>query len=102
MSSDPGDRRHADGYTGHAHVMRRRQLDALAAAGEDDARAALAAQLAATALHEGDLDRARTLSHTLDPMRLSHLAPLWLTPTAPARRPARAALRVPPPGGTRS
>src|SRR5438067_1606983 len=52
------DRLDADGYIGHAHVMRRRQLDALAVAGEDDARAALAAHLAAAALHEGDVDRA--------------------------------------------
>jgi hypothetical protein len=61
------DRLDADRYTGHAHVMRRRQLDALAAAGEVDARAALAAQLAATALHEGHVHLARSLSHILDP-----------------------------------
>ncbi|MEU0558775.1 hypothetical protein [Dactylosporangium sp. NPDC006015] len=48
-----------ENYLGHANVMRRKQLDALAAAGEDDARAALAALLAATALHEGNLHLAR-------------------------------------------
>jgi hypothetical protein len=56
----------AEGFTGHAHVLRRKQLDALADAGELDAAAALAAQLAATALHQADLDQARLLGHQLD------------------------------------
>lgn len=54
-----------DGYTGHAHVLRRKQLDALADAGEFDAATAVAAQLAATALHEADLEQARMLSYVL-------------------------------------
>jgi hypothetical protein len=56
----------AEGFTGHAHVLRRRQLDALKAAGMPDAAAGLAADLAATALHEGDIDRARDLRSQLD------------------------------------
>ncbi|WP_204000412.1 hypothetical protein [Virgisporangium aurantiacum] len=65
--ADLADRLDADGYTGHANLMRRRQLDALAAAGEEAAWAALTAQLAATALHEGDWFRARSLRMNLDP-----------------------------------
>ena len=56
----------ADGFTGHANVLRHKQLDALADAGRDDAVAALTAQLAATALYQGDLDEARRLAHRLD------------------------------------
>jgi hypothetical protein len=56
----------ADGFTGHAHVLRRKQLDALADAGELDGVAALTAQLAATALHEGDTHQAQALGHRLD------------------------------------
>lgn len=56
----------AEGFGGHAHVIWHRQLDALAAADDVDAACALAAELAALALHEGDLDRARRLSHRLD------------------------------------
>lgn len=55
-----------EGFTGHAFVVRNRQLDALGEAGELDAGAALTAQLAATALHEGDVHRAESLSRRLD------------------------------------
>jgi hypothetical protein len=54
-----------DGFTGHAHVMRRKQLDALVAAGQFDSSAALTAQLAATALHEADIHQAQLLNHRL-------------------------------------
>jgi hypothetical protein len=55
----------AEGYLGHAHVLRRKQLGALVEAGEVDTAAALAADLAATALHDGDLHQARDLDHLL-------------------------------------
>jgi hypothetical protein len=60
------DRLSADGFLGHAHVMWRKQLDALADADELDAAAGLTARLAATALHEGDADQAQMLRHRLD------------------------------------
>lgn len=56
----------ADGFAGHAHVLRHKQLDALVDAGEIDAVAALTAQLAATALYEADIYRAESLSHRLN------------------------------------
>jgi hypothetical protein len=55
----------AEGFAGHAHVLRRKQLDALGDVGELAAAAALTAQLAATALHEADLHQARQLDHQL-------------------------------------
>ena len=55
-----------DGFAGHAHVLRRKQLDALAEADELDGVAALTAQLAATALHEADMHQAQMLGHRLD------------------------------------
>ena len=55
-----------DGFAGHAHVLRRKQLDALAEADELDGVAALTAQLAATALHEADIHQAQMLGHRLD------------------------------------
>jgi hypothetical protein len=60
------DRLAAEGFAGHAHVLRRKQLDALADAGETEGVAALTAQLAATALHEADMHQAQLLSHRLD------------------------------------
>jgi len=58
------------GFAGHAHVLRHKQLDALAEADELDGVAALTAQLAATALHEGDMHQARLLGHRFDaPLR---------------------------------
>jgi hypothetical protein len=54
------------GFTGHAYVIRRKQLDALTEANELDAVAALTAHLAALALHEGDMDQARSLERHLD------------------------------------
>jgi hypothetical protein len=54
-----------DGFISHAHVLRRKQLDALAAAGKVDAVAALAAQLGAIALHEGDMHQAQLLNQRL-------------------------------------
>ncbi|MEU0962641.1 hypothetical protein ACIBSS_30865 [Micromonospora aurantiaca] len=60
------DRVSADGFTGHAHVLRRKQLEALADASMADAAAALAADLAATALHQGDMHQAGYLRHRLD------------------------------------
>lgn len=56
----------ADGFAGHAHVLRRKQLDALAEADEVDAAAAVTAQLAATALHEADMHQAQLLRRRLD------------------------------------
>lgn len=56
----------ADGFVGHANVLRHKLLDALAEAGELDAVAALTADLAATALHEADMHQARRLAHRLD------------------------------------
>lgn len=61
-----GDRLAAEGFGGHAHVMWRRQLDVLAAADDVDTLCALAARLAAVALHEGDPQQARGMSHTLN------------------------------------
>ncbi len=55
----------AEGFAGHAQVLRRKQLDALADVGELAAAAALTAQLAATALHEADLHQAQQLDHQL-------------------------------------
>jgi len=60
------DRLAADGFAGHANVLRRKQLDALVEADEHDAAAALTARLAATALHEADMHQARLLKHRLD------------------------------------
>jgi hypothetical protein len=59
----------ADGFAGHAHVIRHKQLDALADAKKLDAVAELAAQLAATALHEGDMHQAQLLGRRLDMLR---------------------------------
>ena len=55
-----------DGFRGHAIIMRHRQLDALRETGCHDEAAALAAQIAATALHHGDRTEPRRLSHLLD------------------------------------
>ncbi|WP_406502319.1 hypothetical protein [Streptomyces sp. NBC_01602] len=54
------------GYRGHASVLRRRQLEALQKAGLFNEAIALAAELAAAALHHGDGDQAKILSHRLD------------------------------------
>jgi hypothetical protein len=62
----------ADGFAGHAHVMRHKQLDALSDAGNVNAAGALAAQLAATALHEADRDQAQRLSHRLKALARDH------------------------------
>jgi hypothetical protein len=59
-------RLHAEGFRGHAIIMRNRQLDALGEAGCHDEAAELAAQLAATALHHGDRREPRRLSHLLE------------------------------------
>lgn len=56
----------AEGFAGHGNVLRHKQLDALAEAGQVDAVAALTAELAAAALHGGNLDEARRLSRRLD------------------------------------
>ncbi|MEX1009655.1 MAG: hypothetical protein WD271_17690, partial [Acidimicrobiia bacterium] len=61
-----GERLTAQGFGGHAHVMWRRQLDALATADDVDDACALDARLAAQALHEGDLHQARLLSHRMN------------------------------------
>lgn len=66
------DRLAADGFAGHAHVLRRKQLDALADADELDAVAGLTAQLAATALHEADMHQAQLLGHRLDTLVRDH------------------------------
>lgn len=60
------DRLADDGFAGHAHVLRRKQLDALVEADELDAAAALTAHLAAKALHEADMHQAQLLKHRLD------------------------------------
>ena len=54
-----------DGFSGHAHLLRRRQLDALAQADQFEAVAALTASLAATALHEADVDQAEQFRFAL-------------------------------------
>jgi hypothetical protein len=59
-------RLHDEGFRGHALIMRRRQLDALAEAECHDDAAKLAAQLAATALLYGDRTEPRRLSQLLD------------------------------------
>ncbi|MFK4123213.1 restriction endonuclease [Streptomyces longwoodensis] len=59
-------RLHDAGYRSHSTVLRRRQLEALEAAEMFDDGADLAAELAATALHQGDSHQARILSHVLD------------------------------------
>jgi hypothetical protein len=55
-----------EGFTGHAHVLRHKRLDALAAADELDAVAAVTGQLAATALHEADMHQAQLLGRRLE------------------------------------
>jgi hypothetical protein len=55
-----------DGFAGHASVLRHKQLDALAEAGKLDDVAALTAQLAATALHEADINQAQMMGRRLD------------------------------------
>lgn len=62
-----------DGFTGHAQLLRRRQLDALAQAGQLEAVAALTASLAATALHDGDVDQARQFQFALSQHVRNHL-----------------------------
>jgi hypothetical protein len=59
-------RLHAEGFRGHAIIMRHRQLDALREAGYRDEAAELAAQLAAIALHHGDRREPRRISQLLD------------------------------------
>ncbi|MFF0836692.1 MULTISPECIES: hypothetical protein [unclassified Streptomyces] len=54
------------GYRGHARVLQRKQLEALQKAGLFTEAIALAAELAAVALHYGDGDEANILSHRLD------------------------------------
>jgi hypothetical protein len=66
MYQDLADRLALEGFTGHAHVLRLKQLDALAVAQRVDAVAALTSQLAATALHEGDMHQAQLLGSRLD------------------------------------
>jgi hypothetical protein len=55
-----------DRFVGHAYVLRHKQLDALASAGQVEPAAALTAQLAAMALHDGDLHQAQLLDRRLD------------------------------------
>lgn len=55
-----------DGFTGHALILRRRQLTALSAAGRHVDAASLAAELAARALHTADFHNAGVLAHQLD------------------------------------
>ncbi|MEU2977757.1 hypothetical protein ABZ678_12295 [Streptomyces hirsutus] len=61
-------RLHEAGYRGHATVLRKRQLEALQEAGHLGEAASLAADLAATALHQADSHQASVLSHVLDEM----------------------------------
>lgn len=82
------DRLSVDGFDGHAHVLRRKQLDALADANEIDGLAALAAQLAATALHEGDMYQAQQLNHRLHMLVLGH--PQNATDSSPSNENAAA------------
>lgn len=64
------DRLGVEGFTGHAFVVRSRQLDALGEAGKVGAAVELTARLAATALHEGDVHQAESCTRRLDaPMR---------------------------------
>jgi hypothetical protein len=58
----------AEGFTGHAHVLRRKQLDALVEAGEVDGAVALAAELVVVAVHEADLNQGQQLRHQLEQM----------------------------------
>jgi hypothetical protein len=55
-----------EGFAGHALILRRRQLTALAAAGRHVEAAAVSAVLAAKALHNGDFHNASLLQHQLD------------------------------------
>lgn len=55
-----------DGFHGHAHVLRRKQLDALVEGGDTTTAVQLAAALAAAALHAGDVHEAEALSRRLD------------------------------------
>jgi hypothetical protein len=63
----------ADGFGGHAHVMRRRQLDALTDAGSTDAASNLCATLAIAALVAGDLHQARLLRRRLEDITQTNL-----------------------------
>jgi hypothetical protein len=54
------------GYRGHASVLRRKQLEALQKADLLNEAVTLAAELAAAALHHGDGNQAKILSHRLD------------------------------------
>jgi DNA-binding transcriptional LysR family regulator len=83
------DRLAADGFAGHAHVLRRKQLDALADADELDAAAALTAQLAATALHQADMHQAQLLSHRLDTLVRARTQNTTQNVAAPPRTPPR-------------
>jgi hypothetical protein len=56
----------SDGFTGHAQVLRHKQLEALTEAGMHDEAAALGAELAAIALHEADYRQAQSLRHRLE------------------------------------
>ena len=56
----------AEEFTGHAFVVRNKQLDALGEAGEVDAAVELTARLATTALHVGDVHQAELLIQRLD------------------------------------
>ena len=60
------DKLDGENFTGHAFVMRYKQLDALTEAGSVDAAAALTAQLAARVLHEGDAHQGQLLGRRLD------------------------------------
>jgi hypothetical protein len=62
----------ADGFDGHSHFLRHKQLDALAAATDNHSVAALAAQLAVKALHEGDMRQAELLKHRLNELSRQH------------------------------
>ncbi|MGW1901693.1 restriction endonuclease [Streptomyces hirsutus] len=75
-------RLHDAGYRSHATVLRRKQLEALEAAEMFDDGADLAAELAATALHQGDSHQAQILSHVLD--ELARKAATANTPRAAA------------------
>jgi hypothetical protein len=60
-----GDQLAAEGFSGHAQLMWQRQLDSLDAGGDHTGSAELTAQLAALALHEGDMHHAWMLQHKL-------------------------------------
>ncbi len=64
-----GDRLAADGFSGHAQLMWQRQLDSLDAGGDHAGSAELTAQLAALALHEGDMHHARQLQFKLSQLK---------------------------------